>query len=62
MSIRLVAASTTSTTTKPVGTSITASQIARTEQVTNPNNASQSRNVKALEAGAAPPIPAVGSW
>ena len=62
MSMTATAASANSTATKPIGALIEYAQIAKAVQVTKPNAASHSRNVRALRAGAAPPIPAVGSW
>jgi hypothetical protein len=56
------AASTSSTATKPIGALINYTQIAKAVQMTKSNTASHSRPVRALIAGAAPPIPAVGSW
>jgi hypothetical protein len=58
MSMTATAASTTSTTTKPIGALIKYAQIA---PAVKPNTASHSHNVRALMAGAAPPIPDVGS-
>ena len=62
MSMAATAASASSTTTTTIGALIKYSQIAKAEQMTKPNTASHSRKVRALVAGAAPPIPAVGSW
>jgi hypothetical protein len=62
MSMTATAASASSTTTKPTGALIKYSQIAKAVQMTKPNTASPSRKVRALIAGAAPPILAVGSW
>ncbi len=62
MSMTATAANASSTTTKPIGTSIKDSQIAKAAQMTKPNTASQSLSVRALRAGTAPPIPTVGSW
>ena len=62
MSMTATAASTRSTAMKPNGALIKYSQIANAVQMTKPNTASHSRKVRALVAGAAPPIPAVGSW
>jgi hypothetical protein len=62
MSMTATAASASSTATKPIGALIKYTQIAKAVQMTKPNAASHSRNVSALIAGAAPPIPAVGSW
>ena len=62
MSMTATAASASSTATKPIGALIKYTQIAKAVQITRPNTASHSRNVRALIAGAAPPIPAVGSW
>lgn len=62
MSMRATAAIASSTITKPIGALIKYDQIAKAVQMTKPNAASHSRKVRALVAGAAPPIPAVGSW
>jgi hypothetical protein len=62
MSMTATAASASSTATKPIGALIKYTQIAKAVQMTKPNTASHSRNVRALIAGAALPIPAVGSW
>jgi len=62
MSMTATAASASSTTTKPIGALIKYDQIAKAVQMTKPNTASHSRNVRALMAGTAPPIPDVGSW
>jgi hypothetical protein len=62
MSTTAIAASASSTTMKPIGALIKYSQIAKAVQMTKPNTASHTRKVRALAAGAAPPIPAVGSW
>jgi hypothetical protein len=55
--------SASSTTTKPIGALIKYDQIAKAVQMTKPNTASHSRNVRALMAGTAPPItfPRAGS-
>ena len=62
MSMTATAASASSTTTKASGALIKYSQIAKAVQMTKPNMASHSRKVRALVAGAAPPVLAVGSW
>jgi hypothetical protein len=62
MSMTAIAASTSSTAGKTSGASSTYNQIAKDVHRTKPNTARQSRNVRALMAGAAPPIPAAGSW
>ena len=62
MSMIATAASTSITTGKTIGAPIRYIQIAKDVHRTRPNTASQSRNVRALMAGAAPPIPAAGSW
>jgi hypothetical protein len=62
MSMTATAANASSTTTTPIGALIKYTQIANAVQMTKPNTPSQSRNVRGLVAGAAPPIPAVGSW
>jgi hypothetical protein len=61
MSMTATAAIASRTTTKPIGALIKYAQIAKAVQMTKPNTASHSRNVRALMAGAAPPIPDVGS-
>jgi len=60
-SMTATAASASSTTTKPIGALIKYNQIPKAVQMTKPKTASHSRKVRALVAGAAPPIPAVGS-
>jgi hypothetical protein len=62
MSMTATAASASSTTAKPIGALIKYAQIAKAVQMTEPNIASHNRNVRALTAGTAPPIPDVGSW
>ena len=61
MSMTATAAIASRTTTRPIGALIKYTQIAKAVQMTKPNTASHSRNVSALMAGAAPPIPDVGS-
>jgi hypothetical protein len=47
---------------KTTGTLATQRAIAPAEQTSSPNVASTIRRVSALRAGAAPPMPANGSW
>ena len=61
MSMTATPAIASRTTTRPIGALIKYAQIAKAVQMTKPNTASHSRNVSALMAGAAPPIPDVGS-
>ena len=62
MSMTATAANASSTTTTPIGALIKYIQIATAVQMAEPNTATYSLNVRALVAGAAPPILAVGSW
>jgi hypothetical protein len=61
MSMTATAAIASRTRRRPIGALIKYAQIAKAVQMTRPNTASHSRNVRALMAGAAPPIPDVGS-
>ena len=61
MSMTATAAIASRTTRRPIGALIKYAQIAKAVHMTKPNTASHSRNVSALMAGAAPPIPDVGS-